>query len=66
MVHYTYLHQCDKIFLPSPDAAVLMHHTKPGMSQQNLVLVSSATTCGTLFHLAGQARLDVFLESLIP
>ena len=49
-------HECNKTALPSLGAAqvhVSMHHTKPGMLQQNLLLVSSALTCDIPFQTAG-------------
>ena len=59
-------HERNKTALPSLAAVqgnLLMHHTKPDMSQQNLSLVSSALTCDILFQTVHH-ELEVFLEVL--
>ena len=59
-------HGCNKTAPPSPGVVqvyVLMHHTKPGMLQQNLFLVSSALTCDILFQTVGH-ELHVLHEAL--
>ena len=61
-------HKCNRVFLLSLGAVqvyVLMHHTKPGKSRQNLVLASNAVTCGIPFHKVRHAR-DLLLEAVVP
>ena len=61
-------HKCNRVFLLSLGAVqvyVLVHHTKPGKSRQNLVLASNAVACGIPFHSAGHVT-DVFLQALVP